>query len=120
MDIDSDWVSEELKSTEGVFTNFDQEGRLLSFGCRTENRTMEVSLDPLRAVTTELPDPDLSPEEWLEGWQHQVLEAVRPQDFVPNCAFCGKSQSEVRKLIAGPTVMICDECVALCQEIVDS
>ena len=30
------------------------------------------------------------------------------------CTFCGKSQHEVRKLIAGPTVFICDECVELC------
>jgi ATP-dependent Clp protease ATP-binding subunit ClpX len=34
------------------------------------------------------------------------------------CSFCGKSQAEVRKLIAGPAVYICDECVALCNEIV--
>ena len=33
------------------------------------------------------------------------------------CSFCGKSQHEVQKLIAGPTVFICDECVALCQDI---
>ena len=31
------------------------------------------------------------------------------------CSFCGKSQHEVRKLIAGPTVFICDECVELCK-----
>ncbi len=35
------------------------------------------------------------------------------------CSFCGKTQDEVRKLIAGPTVYICDECVALCSDIVD-
>jgi hypothetical protein len=35
------------------------------------------------------------------------------------CSFCGKSQHEVRKLIAGPTVFICDECVALCADIVE-
>lgn len=34
------------------------------------------------------------------------------------CSFCGKSQHEVRKLIAGPTVFICDECVELCMDIV--
>ncbi len=34
------------------------------------------------------------------------------------CAFCGKSQHEVRKLIAGPAVFICDECVELCMDIV--
>jgi len=35
------------------------------------------------------------------------------------CSFCGKSQEQVRKLIAGPGVYICDECVELCNEILD-
>jgi ATP-dependent Clp protease ATP-binding subunit ClpX len=34
------------------------------------------------------------------------------------CSFCGKNQHEVRKLIAGPTVFICDECVELCMDII--
>jgi ATP-dependent Clp protease ATP-binding subunit ClpX len=38
---------------------------------------------------------------------------------VLRCSFCNKSQSEVRKLIAGPSVFICDECVAVCQDIID-
>jgi len=33
------------------------------------------------------------------------------------CSFCGKSQHEVRKLIAGPSVFVCDECIALCNDI---
>jgi ATP-dependent Clp protease ATP-binding subunit ClpX len=33
------------------------------------------------------------------------------------CSFCGKSQHEVRKLIAGPSVFVCDECVELCNDI---
>ncbi len=37
---------------------------------------------------------------------------------VLRCSFCGKSQDEVRKLIAGPTVYICDECIELCNEII--
>ena len=41
----------------------------------------------------------------------------KPQ--VPCCSFCGKSADEVRKLIAGPGVNICDECVGLCVQIVD-
>ena len=36
----------------------------------------------------------------------------------PYCSFCGKSHHEVRKLIAGPTVFICNECVELCMDIV--
>ena len=35
-----------------------------------------------------------------------------------NCSFCGKSQREVKKLIAGPTVYICDECIGLCNDII--
>ena len=35
------------------------------------------------------------------------------------CSFCGKSQDEVKKLIAGPSVYICDECIQLCNEIID-
>ncbi|MCJ7595278.1 MAG: AAA family ATPase, partial [Desulfobacterales bacterium] len=34
------------------------------------------------------------------------------------CSFCGKSQDEVKKLIAGPSVYICDECIQLCEEII--
>ena len=34
------------------------------------------------------------------------------------CSFCGKSQSQVKRMVAGPGVYICDECVALCEEII--
>ena len=42
--------------------------------------------------------------------------AIAPEpNETPYCSFCGKSQHEVRKLIAGPTVFICDGCVELCK-----
>lgn len=46
---------------------------------------------------------------------------TRPTDSgdLLKCTFCGKSQKQVRKLIAGPAVYICDECIALCNEILD-
>lgn len=34
------------------------------------------------------------------------------------CSFCGKSQNEVKKLIAGPSVFICDECIVLCMDVI--
>ena len=37
----------------------------------------------------------------------------------PRCSFCGKDQSQVRKLVAGPSVFICDECIDLCNEIIE-
>jgi len=36
------------------------------------------------------------------------------------CSFCGKSQKEVKRLIAGPTVFICNECTELCRQICDN
>ncbi len=42
----------------------------------------------------------------------------KKKDDKLKCSFCGKNQSEVKKLIAGPTVYICDECVELCNEII--
>ena len=36
----------------------------------------------------------------------------------PLCAFCGKAQNEVKQLVAGPTIFICNECVALCRDII--
>ncbi len=44
---------------------------------------------------------------------------ARVDDKQLRCSFCGKSQDQVQRLIAGPNVFICDECVALCQEIID-
>ena len=42
----------------------------------------------------------------------------REEDSNLSCSFCGKSQREVKKLIAGPTVYICDECIELCNDII--
>jgi ATP-dependent Clp protease ATP-binding subunit ClpX len=43
-----------------------------------------------------------------------------PSDKPPGCSFCGKSQNEVAKLIAGPAVHICDECIHLCSDLINS
>jgi hypothetical protein len=48
-----------------------------------------------------------------------AAEHEPPQKATLYCSFCRKSQHDVRKLIAGPAVFICDECVALCDDIVD-
>ena len=47
-----------------------------------------------------------------------MTEKVSGGEKLLYCSFCGKSQHEVRKLIAGPTVFICDECVELCMDII--
>ena len=43
---------------------------------------------------------------------------VRTDSKLPRCSFCGKTQNEVRKLIAGPGVYICSDCINLCNEII--
>jgi ATP-dependent Clp protease ATP-binding subunit ClpX len=46
------------------------------------------------------------------------MARVREGSGALKCSFCGKSQNDVRKLIAGPTVYICDECIELCNDII--
>ena len=48
-----------------------------------------------------------------------ALQNPPPQEKVLHCSFCGKSQHDVRKLVAGPAVYICDECIDLCTDFVD-
>ncbi|HBZ02437.1 MAG TPA: ATP-dependent Clp protease ATP-binding subunit ClpX [Lachnospiraceae bacterium] len=45
--------------------------------------------------------------------------AGRKDDKILTCSFCGKTQDQVRKLIAGPDVYICDDCVQICRDIID-
>jgi len=45
-------------------------------------------------------------------------ETIQTGKRVYRCSFCGKSQTEVKTLVAGPGVFICDECVELCREII--
>jgi len=45
------------------------------------------------------------------------LTSANSSDKKISCSFCGKSQEEVKKLIAGPNVYICNECVVLCKDI---
>src|ERR1700738_159768 len=53
--------------------------------------------------------------------QGEISDMARPTDSNEQllCSFCGKSQRQVKKLIAGPGVYICDECIDLCNEIID-
>jgi ClpX C4-type zinc finger protein len=48
-------------------------------------------------------------------WRRAKDKTLHP---LLHCSFCGKNQTQVRRLIAGPSVFICDECVALCNNII--
>lgn len=55
----------------------------------------------------------------IRGMDGKAPESYRSQEpELPYCSFCGKGKSEVRMLVEGPSVFICDECVAKAQEII--
>src|SRR3954447_6071582 len=60
------------------------------------------------------------PPAWREsvGGERTVAKFGESSDLV-KCSFCGKSQKQVKKLIAGPGVYICDECIDLCNDIIE-
>jgi hypothetical protein len=51
-------------------------------------------------------------------WHRKQASDQRPPEYGLRCSFCNKSQDDVRKLIAGPAVYICDECVEVCNDII--
>ena len=52
-----------------------------------------------------------------DKWESEIPQFAEDNKLL-SCTFCGKNQNEVRKLIAGPSVHICDECVDLCNDII--
>jgi ribosomal protein L37AE/L43A len=60
-------------------------------------------------------DDIISQENVLEWLAKQGARPHKKREF--SCSFCGKQQSEVKRIIAGPAVFICDECISLCNEI---
>jgi hypothetical protein len=65
----------------------------------------------------EEPTPEMRYEEWVRSWIDTAYETGAAFSGF-RCSFCGKEKSEVSKLIAGPMVYICNECVELCVEII--
>ena len=76
------------------------------FGIHAEGETLDELCGKLPAIVSDL----------IETNQNQSRSKKTDTLY---CSFCGKNQHEVPKLIAGPAVFICDECVDLCSEIVE-
>ena len=55
----------------------------------------------------------------MKYWRADQARMESKDNNKLSCTFCGKGQEEVRKLIAGPSVYICDECVDLCNDIIE-
>ncbi len=56
--------------------------------------------------------------EYGDSWQDEI-EIPHKLEKEIRCSFCGKSQREVSKIIAGPTAYICNECISICNEILE-
>ena len=77
-----------------------------AFGCENWN-ILSAKIEATEPAPSDERTPSVSAQS----------DPVSPQTLY--CSFCGKSQHEVRKLIAGPTAFICDECVDICTDVVE-
>lgn len=118
------------RGDDGRFYTLDPSGAVTSFGVRQCDGDVYLKETIIRidwaanTATREdrtlagFPHPDADPTitlgDHLQGW---LQELVAADSFKQVCSFCGKANTEVAKLIAGPTAMICNECVTLCQDI---
>lgn len=59
--------------------------------------------------------PDVA--RWQSSLRRALGSGPRPGTMEPRCSFCGKRRRDVQKVIAGPGVFICDQCVRLCNEV---
>lgn len=122
---------------EGLYARLGPEGQVLHLGVyqngvrKPGTWALDVAPDGSHARVEQLlvhewrpgvddPDQDEPPpslRQWAVEWMEKIADTMKDRPFAMVCSFCGKSQSEVRKLIAGPSVFICDECIALCNDI---
>lgn len=112
----------------GLYYRADDTGGVTSFGKRTvheggeEGHELVINRTTNRAMSWNWahryhPHPDADPDFSFEDLIESEKSAMLQSGFKPACAFCGKSDTEVARLIAGPQSMICNECVMLCHEI---
>ena len=120
---------------EGLYAEFHDDGTLAHVGYYREGApvgwTLNLKKNMLEGVA-ELRDINRFPDdeedaakdnpeafkEWVLDWIIAINDkaGLSPHSafYLPHCEFCGKRQDEVQKLITGPGVYICDECVDLC------
>lgn len=123
MSIDRSRLPEETRTEEkqGFYAELAPDGSVRLFGYFVEGRPrgwllcLAPSESRAEQVQPFTQEPELSFEEWAQGWIDRIVDEAPGRTL--RCSFCQKTQQEVRKLIAGPTSYICDECVALCSEI---
>jgi len=87
--------------------------------------SLTVELDPAtsEAVRTWAKDRDIPSDVvvrmWISRTLHQMTRTALKEAEIPMCSFCDKRMRSVEKLIAGPGVFICNECIDLCVEVIE-
>jgi len=106
-------------SEDGLYARLGPGGEVVAFGYKGRGKHLHVDVQARTATETTVQeyDEDVEFEDWLDNWREGVRAASQPFTAQLKCSFCGKSNTEVKKLIAGPTSYICDECIELCSEI---
>jgi hypothetical protein len=127
-----------LVRKEGLYAELDSQGQVVHLGVyqngklKPETWSLDVAPDGSWARVqqtkiVEWPRDAFDEEagastplaEWAHDWMKRIAEGMddrKPANLT--CSFCGKGQREVKKLIAGPSVFICDECIGLCSDII--
>ena len=119
----------------GVHAQFDDAGRLVRLehyaGGEPSREYLVIAPDEQSAQEVtgmekeqDTNDPSVSDADYAVYYYDWIVDRIeqfckRYEDKPFRCSFCEKSQQEVAKLIAGPTVMICNECVAFCNDILE-
>lgn len=116
-----DWLGEgfQTEREEGLYARLDGRGEVIAFGYKGARKHLHVDVQARTSTETTCQefDEEVEFEEWLSDQREGIRLAAQPFTARLRCSFCGKSNTEVKKLIAGPTTYICNECVELCSEI---
>ena len=124
----SDWTQDKIgELPNGIEAKFDDAGRLTFLGNdagdRGKSEFIEVdwSQGVARYTTRNVVVSDGDLSEFVDRFAGEIRRSAerRAAGTFAVCAFCQKGQNEVAKIIAGPQVYICDECIRLCNDILD-
>jgi len=116
---------------DGLFVEFHPDGQLKTVALHSDGKAVGQSLhlDPgeLRAQLVELKDfvhvedvADAAQDQYATWVAMAVNSIVDRANFVTRCDFCGKSSSQVPRVIAGPTSTICSECIQVCNQVLEA
>jgi len=124
---------------DGLIAEVDGDGSLVSFGFYAQGQLQiggaitpgeprgHTIIHQIESFPTELSEQHgkmplgLTADELFRAWLDALIARVRmaaSDRKAIYCSFCAKAQNEVKKIIAGPSVYICDECVGLCNDII--